>query len=146
MNCGSIPIFGENHVEINLYPNLSRDRLDRKSERCPARGRAHNSTIQRQANCPNLGSRRCPESAPVVLDHPLILLTGVTLVMTAAYELQFSSLVNKLWVSTFPFLAEPAGFSMVSLVNTPEGKARMGRRVGVSNSVHCLCRVQHRFG
>lgn len=87
-----------------------------------------------------------PKARLLFLTIPLILLTGVTLVMTAAYELQFSSLVNKLWVSTFPFLAEPAGFSMVSLVNTPEGKARMGRRVGVSNSVHRLCRVQPGYG
>lgn len=36
-----------------------------------------------------------------------------------------SGALDKLWVSVFSFLAEPAGFSMASAFGTPEVKARL---------------------
>ena len=48
---------------------------------------------------------------------PLVLLT-------AAFEIMFSDSVNKLWVSLFPFLAEPSGFSMGAALSSPELKSK----------------------
>lgn len=49
---------------------------------------------------------------------PLILLT-------ALYELQLSGRVEHLWVSWFPFLAEPRGFSLSTFLATPAAKAQL---------------------
>jgi len=49
---------------------------------------------------------------------PLILLT-------ALFEALFSGAIDKLWVSIFPFLAEPSGFSLGAALSTPEWKARL---------------------
>ena len=48
---------------------------------------------------------------------PLVLLTAV-------FEIMLSGVVDKLWVSLFPFLAEPAGFSMGAALSSPELKAK----------------------
>jgi uncharacterized protein len=48
---------------------------------------------------------------------PLILLTVV-------YELLVGDTLDKLWVSAFPFFAEPGGFSLSSVLATPAGKAQ----------------------
>jgi len=55
---------------------------------------------------------------------PLILLT-------ALYELQVSGMLSHLWVSVFPFLSEPSGFSLGSALDSPEDKAQMVGAWGV---------------
>jgi len=49
---------------------------------------------------------------------PLVLLT-------AGFEIMLTGSVDKLWVSLFPFLAEPSGFSMDAALSSPEWKAKM---------------------
>jgi len=49
---------------------------------------------------------------------PLVLLK-------AGHEIMLSGVVDKLWISLFPFLAEPAGFSMGAALSSPEWKAKM---------------------
>lgn len=49
---------------------------------------------------------------------PLVLLT-------AFFEIFLSGTVNKLWVSLFPFLAEPVGSSFGAALNTPELRAKL---------------------
>lgn len=55
---------------------------------------------------------------------PLVLLTG-------GYEIMLSGSVNKVWVSMFPFLAEPARFSMNAALSSPELKAKLAGAWGV---------------
>ena len=46
-------------------------------------------------------------------------------IANAIFELQLSGTLNKIWVSTFPFMAEPQAFSLDGLLNTPEARAQM---------------------
>src|SRR5512136_876744 len=41
-------------------------------------------------------------------------------VLTVLFEMQVIGVVDHLWVSLFPALAEPAGFSMSGLISSPE--------------------------
>jgi len=52
-------------------------------------------------------------------------------VLTALYQLQIRGTLDKLWVSIFPFLAEPPNFDLGSVLNTPEGKAQLVGNWGV---------------
>src|SRR5512143_564043 len=47
------------------------------------------------------------------------------LVLTVLYEMQVIGVVDRLWVSLFPALAEPAGFSLGGILGSPEAKAQM---------------------
>ena len=49
---------------------------------------------------------------------PLIILTGL-------YEMRFIGVVDQFWVSLFPALAEPSGFSLGSALSSPEAKTQM---------------------
>ncbi len=49
---------------------------------------------------------------------PLILLTAV-------YEMHSSGMIDKLWVSIFPFFAEPQGFSLGAALDTPEARSQL---------------------
>ena len=49
---------------------------------------------------------------------PLILITAV-------YELQVSGIISRLWVSIFPFMKEPPGFALGSLLESPEARTQM---------------------
>jgi len=46
-------------------------------------------------------------------------------VLTVLYEMQVIGVVERLWVSLVPVLAEPPGFSMGGLMSSPEAKAQM---------------------
>lgn len=46
-------------------------------------------------------------------------------VLTAIFEMTVSGVLDKLWISVFPFLAEPSGFSMGAALESPELKAKM---------------------
>jgi membrane protease YdiL (CAAX protease family) len=45
--------------------------------------------------------------------------------ITALFQLQVSGILNKVWTSLFPFLAEPSGLSFSSFLSHPETKAQM---------------------
>jgi uncharacterized protein len=45
--------------------------------------------------------------------------------LTALYQMRVGGIVNKLWVSMFPFLTEPSGFAFGSFLNTPEAKTQL---------------------
>jgi hypothetical protein len=47
------------------------------------------------------------------------------ILLTAIYEMQFGGIFNKLWVSIFPFFAEPQGFSLGAALDTPEAKTQL---------------------
>jgi membrane protease YdiL (CAAX protease family) len=47
------------------------------------------------------------------------------LLLTAIYELQLSGRVEHLWVSLFPFFAEPQGFSLNTSLATPAARAQL---------------------
>jgi uncharacterized protein len=47
------------------------------------------------------------------------------IVLTAIYEMQVGGLLDQLWVSLFPGLAEPPSFSMAAFLGSPEGKAEL---------------------
>lgn len=53
------------------------------------------------------------------------------LLATAIFQLQLSGIVNHVWISWFPFLAEPHEFALASLVATPDAKARLVGAWGV---------------
>lgn len=46
-------------------------------------------------------------------------------ILTVLYEILVIGLVDRLWVSLFPALAEPPGFSLAGFLGSPEGKAQM---------------------
>ncbi len=45
--------------------------------------------------------------------------------LTAVFELAIGGNLDKVWVSFFPFMAEPAGFSLGAAIGTPEAMAQM---------------------
>ena len=47
------------------------------------------------------------------------------IVLTALYEMQVSGVLDTLWVSLFPRLAEPSNFALGSYLGSPEGQAKM---------------------
>jgi membrane protease YdiL (CAAX protease family) len=47
------------------------------------------------------------------------------IVLTALYEMQVGGVIDQLWVSLFPALAEPPSFSMAAFLGSPEGKAEI---------------------
>jgi hypothetical protein len=47
------------------------------------------------------------------------------LLVTVIFELQISGVIARLWVTVFPFFAEPPGFSMSGLLDSPAGKAQL---------------------
>jgi membrane protease YdiL (CAAX protease family) len=49
---------------------------------------------------------------------PLILLTAI-------FEMTVSGVLDKLWISVFPFLAEPSGLSMGAALDSPEWKSKL---------------------
>ncbi len=55
---------------------------------------------------------------------PLILLTAI-------YEMQVSGMLDRLWVSLFPFWAEPPGFSFGAALDTPEARSQLVGAWGV---------------
>lgn len=55
---------------------------------------------------------------------PLVLLTAI-------YQLGISGIIKDFWTFVFPFFAEPSGFALDSLFETPEGKAQMVGAWGV---------------
>ncbi len=52
-------------------------------------------------------------------------------VFTAIYQMKFSGYVGNFWTGMFPFLAEPPGWGLDSLLATPEGQARMAGAWGI---------------
>jgi membrane protease YdiL (CAAX protease family) len=46
-------------------------------------------------------------------------------VLTVLYEMQVIGVGDRLWVSLFPALAEPPGFSLGAVLSSPEAKAQM---------------------
>jgi membrane protease YdiL (CAAX protease family) len=59
-----------------------------------------------------------PSARLVLWIIPLILLTTV-------YEMQIRAVIEKLWVSVFPFLAEPPGYSFGAAFASPDAKAHL---------------------
>jgi membrane protease YdiL (CAAX protease family) len=53
------------------------------------------------------------------------------IIMTAVYEMQISGLVDRLWLSFFPFFKEPSAMALMSLLDSPHGKAQMVGNWGV---------------
>lgn len=53
------------------------------------------------------------------------------ILVTAIYEMQISGIVDHLWVSLFPFLTEPPGFFLGTLLDTPAAKAQLVGNWGV---------------
>lgn len=47
------------------------------------------------------------------------------ILLTAIYEMQVGGIFDKLWVSIFPFFAEPRGFSLGAALDAPEAKTQM---------------------
>ncbi len=47
------------------------------------------------------------------------------ILLTALFDLQFKGIVDHLWVSVFPMLAEPRGFDLGSALATPAAKAQL---------------------
>ncbi|HTP03266.1 MAG TPA: CPBP family intramembrane glutamic endopeptidase [Anaerolineales bacterium] len=47
------------------------------------------------------------------------------IVLGAVYSMQISSIISHYWVTLFPALAEPPGFSMSGFLSTPEGRAKL---------------------
>lgn len=47
------------------------------------------------------------------------------ILLTALYEMLVGGLFDKLWVSMFPFFAEPQGFSLATALDTPEAKSQL---------------------
>jgi membrane protease YdiL (CAAX protease family) len=47
------------------------------------------------------------------------------IILTALYEMQVGGVIDHLWISLFPALAEPPGFSMAGFLGSPEGEAQM---------------------
>ncbi|SRR5581483_8242400 len=45
--------------------------------------------------------------------------------LTAIYDLQISGVVDHLWVSLFPFFAQPSGFDLSKMLATPQAKAQL---------------------
>ena len=46
-------------------------------------------------------------------------------VLTALYEMQASGVLDHLWVSMFPYFAEPSNFALSSYLGSPEGQAKI---------------------
>jgi membrane protease YdiL (CAAX protease family) len=53
------------------------------------------------------------------------------ILLTALYEMQLTGVINTLWVSAFPFLAEPHGFSLGAALDTPEARSQIVGAWGV---------------
>ncbi len=53
------------------------------------------------------------------------------IVLTAFYEFQIAGVFDKIWVGIFPFLTEPRGFDLGSLLETPQAKAKLVGHWGV---------------
>jgi len=70
-----------------------------------------------------LGSPRSPKTGEV--SRRLWFWLIPLIVLVAIYEMQFSGYVARAWTSLFPFLAEPPGWSLDGLLNTPAGRAQM---------------------
>ncbi len=47
------------------------------------------------------------------------------ILVTALFDLQFKGIIDHLWVSVFPFLAEPHGFDLGSALATPAARAHL---------------------
>ena len=47
------------------------------------------------------------------------------IIVTAIFELQVSGTLDEIWVSIFPFMAEPPAYSLAGLLDTPEARAQM---------------------
>jgi membrane protease YdiL (CAAX protease family) len=47
------------------------------------------------------------------------------ILVTAIFELQLSPILDTIWVTIFPFMAEPEGYSLGSVFDTPEARAQM---------------------
>jgi membrane protease YdiL (CAAX protease family) len=45
--------------------------------------------------------------------------------LTALFQLQLSGPLDQLWVSIFPFFAEPQSFSLAGMLDTPEARAQL---------------------
>ena len=45
--------------------------------------------------------------------------------LTALFEMQVGGVIDRLWLSLFPALAEPSVLSMAGFLNSPEGKAQL---------------------
>lgn len=53
------------------------------------------------------------------------------IVITAIYQMKLGGYVGSAWTSLFPFLAEPPGWSLGALLDSPEGRAQMEGAWGV---------------
>ena len=53
------------------------------------------------------------------------------LLITAFYEMELGGYVSRVWTSIFPFLAEPPGWALGSLLETPEVRSQMVGAWGV---------------
>jgi len=47
------------------------------------------------------------------------------IVLTALFEMQATGMVDKLWISIFPFIAEPKGWSMGDAIGTPAARSQL---------------------
>jgi uncharacterized protein len=45
--------------------------------------------------------------------------------VTALFELQLGGILETIWVSIFPFMAEPAGYSLGAALDTPAARAQL---------------------
>jgi membrane protease YdiL (CAAX protease family) len=52
-------------------------------------------------------------------------------IVVAIYQMKLGGYVGRAWTSTFPFLAEPPGWSLGALLDTPEGRAQLKGAWGV---------------
>lgn len=55
---------------------------------------------------------------------PLVVVVGI-------YQMKLGEYVGRAWTGVFPFLAEPQGWSLGALLDTPEGKAQLKGAWGV---------------
>lgn len=63
--------------------------------------------------------------------HKLWLWVIPLVLLTAIYQLGISGIIKDFWTSAIPFFAEPSGFALDSLFETPEGRAQLVGNWGV---------------
>jgi membrane protease YdiL (CAAX protease family) len=47
------------------------------------------------------------------------------ILVTALFQMQFAPILERIWVSLFPFMAEPQGYSLAGALATPEARAQL---------------------
>jgi len=70
-----------------------------------------------------LGSPRSPQTG--AHSRRLLWYLVPLVVVVAFYQMKLGGYVGRVWTSIFPFLAEPPGWSLGALLETPEGQAQL---------------------